>query len=172
MPVAGLYWVDAAFPGRLAVAPRPRSADWLADEIRSWKSAGVDTVASLLCDDEIAEIGLRHEAEICAAEGMEFVRFPIKDRGVPDSMEEARAFVTGLSRRLAEDRAVLIHCRAGIGRTGMMAACCLVVSGVQPDEAFDRIAKARGMSVPDTEEQRLWTTAFAARHSSNTKSIR
>jgi protein-tyrosine phosphatase len=167
---ATLYWVDAALPGRLAVAPRPRHADWLADEIRSWEGAGVDTVVSLLCDDEIAELELQNEAGFCADYGIEFLRFPIKDRGVPESAKDARAFVSDLSHRLSEGLAVLVHCRAGIGRTGMIAACCLIASGMTPDDAFARIAEAPGTRVPDTEDQRRWAEGFAS--SSNTKSTR
>lgn len=169
MAVADLHWVDAPLPGRLAVAPRPRAADWLEDEIQSWKRSGVDTVVSLLCDDEIVDVGLEDQAPLCAAHGVEFLRFPILDRGVPSSMADARLFVDGLAQRLADGRAVLIHCRAGIGRTGMIAACCLTTSGMPPDEAFERIAMARGTQVPDTEEQRRWVGEFAAR-SSNTNS--
>lgn len=162
MAVASLYWVDAPLAGRLAVAPRPRAADWLAGEIQSWKRSGVDTVVSLLCDDEIVDVGLESEAPLCMAQGIEFLRLPILDRGVPQSIADARTFVEGLVRRLSEGRAVLIHCRAGIGRTGMIAACCLTASGMSPDEAFERIAKARGTQVPDTEEQRRWANEFAA----------
>ncbi len=35
-----VYWVETPLPGRLAVMPRPRAGDWLADEVAGWKTAG------------------------------------------------------------------------------------------------------------------------------------
>jgi protein-tyrosine phosphatase len=56
--------------------------------------------------------------------------------------------------------AVAVHCRAGIGRSSLIAACVLVLLGFAPGMAFDLIGKARGVKVPDTEEQRDWVDMF------------
>jgi len=40
------------WPGRLGIAARPRGGDWLIDELRSWRKAGVHVVVSLLTPDE------------------------------------------------------------------------------------------------------------------------
>ena len=53
----------------------------------------------------------------------------------------------------------VIHCRAGIGRTSLVTAGVLLQAGFEPDEAFEHIGKARGMAVPDTDEQRDWVVA-------------
>jgi hypothetical protein len=50
-----------------------------------WKAAGLDVVVSLLEPDEISELGLRREAELCRAQGIAFISFPIADRGLPKS---------------------------------------------------------------------------------------
>jgi hypothetical protein len=42
-----------------------------------------------------------------------------------------------------------------------VAACLLVKGGLTPDNAFEQIATARGLAVPDTEEQRAFVAAFA-----------
>jgi protein-tyrosine phosphatase len=60
----------------------------------------------------------------------------------------------------AAGRATLIHCRAGIGRSSVIAACALICSGMEADRALALIKDARGVSVPDTEEQRDWVIAF------------
>ncbi len=42
----------------------------------------------------------------------------------------------------------------------MIAACVLICSGVEASEALARTKVARGLTVPDTEEQRDWVMAF------------
>jgi protein-tyrosine phosphatase len=49
-----------------------------------------------------------------------------------------------------------VHCRAGIGRSGIAAAAVLVSLGHEPRDVFAMVSKARGVSVPDTDEQIEW----------------
>jgi protein-tyrosine phosphatase len=44
----------------------------------------------------------------------------------------------------------------GIGRSSLLAAGCLVAQGMPPGEAWAAISDARGLTVPDTPEQRRW----------------
>jgi len=53
----------------------------------------------------------------------------------------------------------VVHCRAGIGRTGMVAVGVLLHAGLEPEAALEHVAKARGIAVPDTSEQRDWLFA-------------
>jgi protein-tyrosine phosphatase len=142
--------------------PRPRAGDWLPDEIAGWKAEGIDAVVSLLEQHEVAELELQQEPMLCETAGIEFVSFPIPDRGVPESMRETQRLVRSLSAAVADGNAVAIHCRAGIGRSSLIAACVLVLNGYDPDSAFAAIAKARGIEVPDTEIQREWVSHFQA----------
>jgi protein-tyrosine phosphatase len=139
---------------------RPRAGDWLDDEISGWRSEGIDIVVSLLTPEEVSELGLRGEADLCRAQGMEFIPFPIPDRGVPEGLHEAMALSKVVATRICEGKAVAVHCRAGIGRSSLVAACALVCAGFDPEAAFDIIRKARGVTVPDTAEQRDWVIAF------------
>ena len=58
-------------------------------------------------------------------------------------------------------KAVAIHCRAGIGRSALVAACILVRLGVATTDAFRAIGQARHCPVPDTPEQIDWAVKFA-----------
>ncbi|MGH7887499.1 MAG: protein-tyrosine phosphatase family protein [Candidatus Binatia bacterium] len=62
---------------------------------------------------------------------------------------------------LTQGKSVAIHCRQGIGRSALIAACLLVVSGITPETAFARIGASRGYAVPETSEQRQWVMQFA-----------
>ena len=158
-----VYWIDAPLAGRLAIVPRPRAGDWLDDEIAGWRAEGIDVVVSLLEPEEVVELGLCDEAGLCDGHKMEFVSFPIPDRGVPSSWPQASAVARLVASRVAQGQTVAIHCRAGIGRSSVITACTLICLGTTLDRAFEMIAQARGVEVPDTGEQRAWVRAFANR---------
>jgi protein-tyrosine phosphatase len=157
-----LFWIDGPWPGKLAIALRPRGGDWLADEIRGWREAGVGAVASLLTGEEAVDLGLEEERELCEAAGIEFHSLPIMDRGVPASHAETTAFLHGLDGVLKRGANVAVHCRQGIGRSGLIAAGLLVENGLTPEVAVRRISDARGIAIPETEEQRAWIDRLAA----------
>ena len=139
---------------------RPRAGDWLADEIAGWRAAGIDIVVNLLEPLEIDELSSRQEAELYREKGMAVISFPIPDRGVPASVDDAASLARALAASIAEGKAVAVHCRAGIGRSSLIAAAVLVCTGTDPAAAFAMIGKARGTQVPDTEGQRDWVAAF------------
>jgi protein-tyrosine phosphatase len=151
-----LYWIDGPWRGGLAIMPRPRGGDWLESEVQSWKAASVEVVISALTNEETAELDLQQEAELCQAIGLEFRGFPIADREVPESFGGTAELVRQVGSKLADGMRVAIHCRQGIGRSALLAACFLVSAGVDSDTAFDRLGLARGYGVPDTAEQREW----------------
>jgi hypothetical protein len=83
-----IYWISGPWRGRHRIAARPRGGEWLADEIRSWRAAGVDVIVSLLTPEEENDLGLEDEERLSRAEVLEFHRLPIPDRGVPSSRSE------------------------------------------------------------------------------------
>src|SRR5438093_4555051 len=127
-----LYWIPESWPGRIAIIPRPRGGDWLEDEVRAWREAGLDVVVSLLTRDEIADLDLEQEANYSAGHDLQFLRFPIPDLGVPSSREAAFDLLGKLDEALAAGKSVALHCRQGIGRSGLIAASLLVLSGLDP----------------------------------------
>ena len=145
---ANLYWIERPRPGRLAILARPRGGDWLEDEILSLKKAGVNILVSALTPEETSELELDYESGLCRQHGIEFVSFPIEDRDVPPSMKMTRELVQVLERSLLEAKSVAIHCRQGIGRSSMLAACVLVLEEVDSETAFDTIRRAARLSRP------------------------
>ena len=155
------YLIEGPWPGRLAIVPRPRGGDWLENEVRAWKKMGFDVVVSLLTTDELDELGLADEADLSRAQGLQFCEFPIPDLGIPKSSAAARELVDNLRSDLDVGKQIAIHCRQGIGRSGLIAAGVLIVSGVEPELAIRQVSAARGLSVPETAEQREWVLELA-----------
>src|SRR6476659_3550525 len=151
-----VYWIKGPWPGRLAILARPRGADWLGDEVEAWKEIGVDTVVSLLTQSEEVELNLTEESDLVRRRGLTFINFPIADYSVPSSQRATQQIVDELRDRLSRGNKVGIHCRQGIGRSSLVAACVLVTSGASSGNAFRQIESARGVFVPDTPEQKNW----------------
>jgi protein-tyrosine phosphatase len=146
----------------MAILPRPRGGDWLEDEVRAWRAEGIDVVVSLLTPEEIADFDLASEATVCQTNGVQLISFPIPDRGVPASRTAATDLLGKLESLLFEGKNLGIHCRQGIGRSGLIAASLLVLSGIDPKSAIQRVTEARGCTTPETSEQRQWITAFGS----------
>jgi protein-tyrosine phosphatase len=155
-----MYWIQNEHDIRLAIVPRPRGGDWLADELRVFRHAGIDVVVSLLTETEARELGLEHEQAACEAVGISFIGFPITDRGVPASQQSFNGLIERLEKDLLVGKSVGIHCRQSIGRSSLLTAALLCSFGSSADAAFAQIAQCRGCTVPDTEEQREWVRRF------------
>jgi protein-tyrosine phosphatase len=152
--------LEALWPGKLAISSRPRGGDWLEDEVRSWQHRDFEVIVSLLTDDERVDLNLEDEAKFCKIHGLQYLAFPIVDRSVPPSQKATLNFLKKLDQALAEGKNVLIHCRQGIGRSALMAICLLVLAGEEPEAAIQRVSTARGVSAPETPEQKKWVIEF------------
>lgn len=152
-----IYWIEET----LAILMRPRGGDWLADEIVDWKREGIGVVVSLLARDEVSELGVEREARMCRNAGLDFHWLPVNDLSVPASMLETVRLVTGLAAARSTGKKIGIHCRQGLGRAPLLTACLLVQAEVPPPKAWQKISAARGITVPETDEQREWLNRFA-----------
>lgn len=146
------YWIVPM----LAIVPRPRGGDWLQDEMVAMRAAGIDVVLSTVETAEARELGLQQEEAEARSAGIQFVSFPIPDRGTPADMEAFDRLLQSLEQAMLEGKRVGVHCRGCIGRSSVIAASLLVRSGTKHVDAWRQIGNARGTSVPDTAEQRAW----------------
>ncbi len=157
-----LYPITGPWPAAdLATAACPHGGHQLADELRAWKEANIEVVVSALTAAEARGRDVLAEGELCAQAGLTFISFPIGDRATPMTIAAVDEVVREITGHLTASRSVVIHCRAGIGRASMLAACTLVRAGVDADEAYARISLARGLMVPDTDAQKDWVRRFA-----------
>jgi len=163
--IPDLFWIAGPWRGRLAIATRPRGGDWLKDEVRGWRRAGIDVAVSLLESDEADQLGLLEESRVAEADGIRFISFPIPDRGVPPSVPSAVSLLSSIAAALDDGKNVAVHCRQGIGRSGLIAAAVLATSGLNSEAAIEAVSSARGLPVPETSAQRLWVEGSRLRPS-------
>ena len=140
---------------------RPRGSDWLSDEMKGLREAGTDVLVSMLTSDENDELDLQGEREAATGAGLIFLTCPTPDRGVPGT-KQFRDLLVELRQALVAGQNAAVHCRMGIGRSSLVAAGLLVSEGRTVPDAFETISTARGMPVPDTDEQRMWLQVVMA----------
>ena len=157
MPV---YKIADIGSGSLHVMPKPGSGTALDDEMAKLKSIGMDRVVSLLEAQEASKLGLDQEQALVVKHNMEFVSFPITDMALPDSVQGFLGFTKQLYDDCYSGLNTVVHCRAGIGRSGMVAAGVLMHDGFEPLDALELISTKRTVRVPDTQEQIDWVVKY------------
>jgi protein-tyrosine phosphatase len=155
-----LYWIDLEGV-RLGIMPRPRGNEWLPDDLRMLRQERVDVIVSALTASEAEELGLIAEARECTQNSLVFISFPIEDRSLPTDQAKLDSLIVQLLQYSNNGKAIAVHCRAGIGRSSLIAACLLVKMGLSAEAAFHVIEESRGCPVPDTPEQRQWVELYA-----------
>jgi ADP-ribosyl-[dinitrogen reductase] hydrolase len=154
-PIGEAYWV---IPGRLLAGKYPGGDD--VGEIDG-------VLSSLLAADFDTFFDLTMPGELPPYEGylpthVRYHRHPIPDHGVPTDVAQMVQVQADLADALRRGRRVYLHCRAGIGRTGIVVGCHLIETGVESGAAVARLNelwKGNDRSqiwpdVPETDDQR------------------
>ena len=152
-----IYWIhDFANGAKLGIMPRPRGDDWLEEEIIKLKKQHIGLWVSLLEQDEMNELGLRKQPALCSKHDLEYINFPIVDRQVPEKGNKIESLIDELYQKIRSGSSVVIHCRMGIGRSSIIAACILLKAEFKTEQILQKITLARGLKVPDTDAQIQW----------------
>ncbi|MDP9266688.1 MAG: tyrosine-protein phosphatase [Chloroflexota bacterium] len=112
-----------------------------------------DTLVVLLEEHELEELAITDLAEAADKAGIRVTRFPIPDGGTPNSMSDTRALVEGIVRELRDGRTVVVSCKGGLGRTGLVAACALVALGASASQAIAGVHDARGGTIENGAQE-------------------
>jgi atypical dual specificity phosphatase len=149
--VNGFSWV---IEDEIAGMASPMGRDgalwgWIADQ-------GIGLVVSLTARAP--------DRNLLAAHGLESLHLPVPDF-TPPPPDVIDQFIEHARFQRHEGRAIVVHCGAGIGRTGTMIACYLVDRGMTADEAVQLVRMKRPGSV-ETAEQEAAVRSFAARRKS------
>lgn len=122
--------------------------------IRHW---GGKALVTLMEDHEFALLGVPDFAQVLQQHELEWFHLPIPDMNPPSASFEILWLDAGpkLHAYLAAGESIVIHCRGGLGRTGLLAARVMVEQGVQPAEAVREVREARPNSI-ETYAQEMY----------------
>ncbi len=133
-------------------------------DIAAW---GADAVLGLTVPGEVAPLGVADLGAHLALADLAWINAPIADYRAPDRDFERDwpALRDDLLRRLDAGEKVLVHCRAGLGRSGTVVAALLIAAGVPLDDAMRSVRRARPGAI-ETADQEAWLRRLPAAPSS------
>lgn len=143
--------------GILAIAPIPGRAGHYAEDlqhIRDWKPA---MVISMTTQGELDESGAGNLGPQLQDSGTRWAHLPVLDYGHPDRELEETWHATSRAAlsALQGGGRVLVHCKAGCGRSGMAALRLMIEAGEESDKAFKRLRAIRPNAI-ETDAQLRW----------------
>jgi len=165
-PLASGFVGMTLCPGRKG--PSISGPDWERDldaDIQRMRDWGATIVVTLTENAEMAQLGVSDLGSAIREAGMEWVHLPIPDTGQPGAiwLEQWSVASPTIHQELTTGGRVVIHCKAGLERTALVAALLQWEYGEDLDRAFSVIAAARAGAFP-LPNQRQWLEAhlFAA----------
>jgi hypothetical protein len=103
----------------MSIAPGRKKGKYNRDldtDLRVIKNTyNIDIIASMLQDSDIRDLKMTDVPQRIQANGLELVRFPVRDKWIPHSMREFAAFIDMLVRKIKEGKRILVHCNGGKG---------------------------------------------------------
>ncbi len=130
-----------------ATGPWARDLDIDMDAIAAF---GPSIMITLMEGHELATAVPAEDLDRAAqARGIRWLHLPIVDFGVPDAAFERTWLSAGELVRgaLRSGEKVVVHCRGGRGRSGLLAARLLVELGLQPEAAIAAVRKANPLAI-------------------------
>ena len=130
-----------------------RDLDIDLEVIREW---GAGVVVTLLEDHEFELLHVRQLPDSVRGRGMFWLLLPVKDVAIPDDRFTAvwADAVLMLCEVLRAGKNLLIHCRGGLGRSGLVAALLLRESGETALAATERVREVRPGAIETSDQER------------------
>ena len=162
LPLGNYYWV---LPGKVLAGEHPAgpTPEATRARVQSLLAAGITCFIDLTEPGECPD----YAGELPASAS--YLRRPIPDHGLPQSPAVMTGILDGLLAALREGRVTYLHCRAGIGRTGLTVGCLIVEGGHSGEEAVEELNRLwqdsprsrQWFSIPETDAQSAYVRAWS-----------
>ena len=146
----GQLWISH-YPGKRGIENKAIQAEM---DLLELKKRKIDIVASLLERKELVELQIANLFELIKKHNFSHYYFPIQDKSVPKNKVQLRRFLNNLCAEIQKDKKILIHCNAGLGRSGLIAALLCKKLGIVK-EPISFIRQYRPGAIETKEQEKL-----------------
>ena len=145
-------------PGKLS--GKIGSSMQLHSDLKSLKKQGVYCIVTLVDDSEIVDLGIKNFTDSISKFNFRHYCEIIKDRSIPsvDQSDNIKALLKNIRNQISLEKNVLVHCNAGLGRSGLIAALLVKTMGTFPD-SISHIRRYRPGAI-ETKEQEDFINMF------------
>ena len=140
---SGFRWL---WKNKLAGMARPGLFAAMEEDFEALREAGITRILTL--EETPLDLSLAETHD------MKFHFFPIQDMECP-SLENARKLAFTISQWLEQGEMVVAHCRAGLGRTGLVLACQLIWCGMPAVSALEEVRILEPLSVQSNSQHKF-----------------
>lgn len=148
--------------GVLILSANPAKFGAVDQALSLYRAEGARLVISLLPHHELRSLGLQSVQDRCAQAGLEWAHCPIDDFAPPGPLFEQHwdGIASRVHSMLDHGEGVALHCHAGLGRTGTVAARILIERGLCASDAIELVRQKRPCSI-ETAKQENYLQHFA-----------
>jgi protein-tyrosine phosphatase len=120
--------------------------------ICSW---GATILVTAMESDEMQHLGVGQLGTAATHSHLQWIHLPVTDGAVPDGRFDLvwTKSAPNMLQALNQGRRVVIHCRGGLGRTGVIACLLLIELGKNPQDALEIVRRSRPGTVETTEQE-------------------
>ena len=150
------FLIHELIDSKLWIMPAPTFDGNLISTLEGIRKLDISHLASLIEPHEIPITNLHELGLMCGQKSIELHELPMPDRQPPNSLIPVFNLSAFLLSKLQSGQSVGIHCKSGIGRSGIVAAVIMGQLGYSYSEVIKRIALGRHQPAPNTPIQLDW----------------
>ena len=141
--------------GSIFISNSPGETNSIEEDIKKAANFKISTILSLLEDHEIESLKLERLHLLLSEINIVYYRYPISDFNVPntENISTLDTILSDLLDRLTVGDNVLIHCKAGLGRSGMISALLLKKFGMTADKAIEQVRLIKPGSIETLKQE-------------------
>lgn len=133
------------------------------DLIRMRDVFGMEKLVSMIEFFEYQELGIEDLSKQCAELDIDHHMHSIVDGSIPSDPRDFAKDIAVLADELKQGTRMVVHCKGGLGRAALTAACLIVSASdgdVSADEAIGLVQAARGPSALGDPQQKRFVRQF------------